>query len=371
MGIRLQRPGRGWLLIFAYFTLHGIFLFGYRYLDFVTRNHSISPLVPFLEELTGTYGSFVLLPGLIFVARRFPFHRNNWFPSTLAHLSGLVLFSFLHTSWNAVTRWILFPLCGLGMYDYGRMDVRYLMEFSGDVLGWVALVSFIYLFDYYRLTKQKELQRANLEASLAQAKLQNMRLQMEPHFLFNSLNAISATMYEDVRAADEMIGALGDLLRNALNSSQKQEVSLQEEIGLLKDYLAVMRARLEDRLQVRIELDPKAVDAYVPSLVLQPLVENSIRHGMDPHSAQLKIDIMAKREGSILALQIQDNGRGISAGSEGSLRKGIGLGNTQSRLEMLYGAAQELEWAAAEDGGFVVRLKIPYHTHETDSSSLN
>lgn len=364
-----KKPGKGWLLIFAYFNFHAFFLFGYKYLDFVSRNYHVNPLVPFLEELTGTYGGFVLLPYLIWVARKFPFHRDNWFRSLVFHVVGLVVFSFAHTSWNAVTRWMLFPLFGLGHYNYGHMPARYLMEFSGDVLSWIALVGFVYLFDYYTKSKQRELQTAQLEASLAQSQLQNLRLQMEPHFLFNSLNAISSTMYEDVRAADEMISALSDLLRNSLNNSRSQEVSLAEELRLLENYLAVMRARLEDRLVVNVEVDAEVKVALVPSLLLQPLVENSIRHGMDPKASSLHIEVLAKREGESLYLSVRDNGRGLPEGGKASLRKGIGLGNTESRLEALYGSAHNLEWDTALGGGFLVKLEIPYHTHDSHPSS--
>lgn len=368
MRLPFKRPGKGWLLIFAYYNVHAFFLFSYKYLEFVTRDRHVFPIVPFLEEVTGTYGGFVLLPFVIWVARRYPFHKNNWLKPLGFHILGLFVYSFAHTSWNAVTRWILFPLLGLGHYDYGHMPVRYLMEFSGDVLSWIALTGFVYLFDYYNRTKQRELQTAQLEASLAQSQLQNLRLQMEPHFLFNALNAISAAMYEDVRAADEMISALSDLLRNTLNSSRAQEVSLGEELGLLEDYLAIMHARLEDRLIVDIDVESEVQEALVPSLLLQPLVENSIRHGLDPKLPSLRIEVSAKREGESLHLHVRDNGRGLPNGGKTSLRKGIGLGNTQSRLEALYGSEHRLEWDTAAEGGFLVILEIPYHTHETDPS---
>lgn len=368
MRLPFKRPGKGWLLIFAYYNFHAFFLFSYHYLDFVSRDIHVSPWIPFIEELTGTYGGFVLLPYLIWVARRFPFHKNNWLRPLAAHIAALILYSFAHTSWNAVTRWIIFPLVGLGHYDYGSMPARYLMEFSGDVLSWIALVGVVYLFDYYTQSKRRELQTAQLEASLAQSQLQNLRLQMEPHFLFNSLNAISATMYEDVRAADEMISALSNLLRNSLNSSRAQEVSLEEELRLLEHYLAVMRARFEDRLVVNLEVESDAREALVPSLLLQPLVENSIRHGMDPKASSLHIEVSAKREGESLSLTVRDDGRGLPDGGKVALRKGIGLGNTESRLEALYGSAHKLEWKTSLGGGFLVTLEIPYHVHENDPS---
>jgi signal transduction histidine kinase len=368
MRLPLKMPGKGWLLIFAYFNVHAIFLFSYKYLDFLTRDHHISPVMPFFEEFTGTYGAFVLLPFVIWVARKNPFHKNSWLKPLLVHLVAMTVFSIAHTTWNWVTRLLLAPLIGLGHYDYGRIVVRYPMEYSGDVIAWISLVGFVYLFDYYRASKQRELQTAQLEASLAQSQLQNLRLQMEPHFLFNSLNAISATMYEDVRAADEMISALSDLLRNSLSNSRAQEVPLHKEVELLEDYLSVMRARLEDRLVVDLDVQPGTEEALVPSLVLQPLVENSIRHGLDPKTAALRIEVSAKRDGGALHLQVRDNGRGLPKGETAVVHKGIGLGNTESRLEALYGSEHRLQWQAAPEGGFLVTLEIPYHTHEPDPS---
>jgi len=309
-----------------------------------------------------------LLPFVVWIARRNPFHKNTWLKPLMIHLVCMTIFSIAHTSWNWVTRLLLAPLIGLGGYDYGRISVRYPMEFSVDVIAWISLASFVYLFDYYRKSKQRELRTAQLEASLTQSQLQNLRLQMEPHFLFNSLNAISATMYEDVRAADEMISALSDLLRNSLNSSRAQEVPLEKEIELLEDYLAVMHARLEDRLVVDLDVQSDVREALVPSLVLQPLVENSIRHGLDPKAVALRIEVSARREGDALYLHVKDNGRGLPKGEGTALHKGVGLGNTESRLEALYGPEHRMQWESASEGGFLVTLEIPYHTHEPDPS---
>jgi two-component system LytT family sensor kinase len=209
--------------------------------------------------------------------------------------------------------------------------------------------------------RQRELRAAQLEANLARAQLQNLRLQLQPHFLFNALNTISATMYEDPATADEMLGALSDLLRSSLKTVRTDEVPLREELDLLDRYLAILRARFGERLAVSIEADPAAADALVPSLLLQPLVENAIRHGSAEKDGGGAVAVRARRDGPRLILEVEDDGPG-DARRNGARSEGIGLAATAERLRILYGASQTFTAGDGPAGGFLARAVLPLRT---------
>jgi len=181
---------------------------------------------------------------------------------------------------------------------------------------------------------------------------------LQPHFLFNALNTVSSVMYDDPRKADSMIARLGDLLRRSISDAEAQEVPLEREIETLELYLDVMRQRFEDKLQVDVRMDEEVRRALVPHLLLQPLVENSIKHGVDPRSHGVSVTITAARQGEATRIAVRDSGRGLPAGG---VRKGTGLANTAERLERLYGERQRLALENGEGGGALVTVDVPYH----------
>lgn len=219
----------------------------------------------------------------------------------------------------------------------------------------------IFLFHEVRFAREHELRQARLETSLAEAQLQNLRLQLEPHFLFNSLNAISAAIYENPRIADEMIGRLSELLRQLLKQDSTQEVTLAREIELLELYTRIMEARLESRLSFSVEIEEKARHVLVPQLILQPLVENAIRHGMNLVSMRFDISVKGRLESGGLTLAVRDHGPGLPSGLPPAdrLTRGIGLRNTAERLERLYGERQSVRIENADGGGTLVELRVP------------
>lgn len=360
-----QRSGRKWrvrLLIFAYFTATGLLLFSYRALDDVAREHSSRVLRIFLEEMTGAYTALLLLPFLVRFARRYRIGKSNWLRRVPAHFAAMTIFSFLHTSLMALSRDFLFPLVGLGSYDYGIMRYRYLMEFSNDTIVYCLFVGFVYLFDHYRQSRDRQLQTAQLETQLAQAQLQALRLQLQPHFLFNAMNTISSLVYDNPRAADEMIARLSDLLRMTMRDSGVQEVTLEQELKLLDLYLDIMRARFEERLTVHIECEADLGRALVPQLVLQPLVENCIRHAADPETGVVQITVCARRESETLLLEVSDNGPGVGEQLAQASGNGIGLTNTAERLRQLYGRLHGLTLVNSEGKGLTVTVRLPFHS---------
>jgi LytS/YehU family sensor histidine kinase len=225
------------------------------------------------------------------------------------------------------------------------------------LIYWV-IVAVCFAFDYYAKFRERELRAAELEKQVAQAKLQALQMQLNPHFLFNSLHSISALMHEDVDRADSMIARLSDLLRAALDSSAMQEVSLGDELDFLKRYLAIEQIRFGDRLKVDIAAPPETLAAQVPNLILQPLVENSIRHGIEPRAKAGRIELRAQRADKMLVLEVADNGAGFSAGEK--ISEGVGLSNTRARLRTLYGDAHKFELLPSAEGGLLVRLTIPF-----------
>ncbi len=341
------------LIVFGYFTAIGVLLTGYRYLEYTSNRKHVSLLDPLISELiTGAWMGALLFPFVARLARRFPIRRSNLLSRLPLHAAALVAYSLIHTSLMWALRSLLFPLFGLGHYDYGVITARYPMEFFMDVVSYTLMVSILYLFD-------RHVRAAQLEASLAQARLENLRLQLQPHFLFNALNTISSVVYEDPRRADSMIARLSALLRATLADSEAQVVPLDREIETLEMYLDVMRQRFEDKLSVDVHIAPEVRNALVPHLLLQPLVENSIRHGVDPRSNAVNVEVTAERDGDSTKVCVRDSGRGLP---DANVRRGTGLSNIVERLQQLYGAEHTLEFSNCAGGGLAVTVAVPYRT---------
>jgi two-component sensor histidine kinase len=349
----VKRRLKAGLTVFGYFTAVGLMFFGYRYLEYVANREPVSPLEPFINEVvTGAWMAALLFPLVTRFARRFPIRRSTWTARLPLHAGGLLVYSLAHTSLLWVLRNTLYPLAGLRQYDYGIMIARYPMEFFHDVIAYTLMVSILYLFD-------RHVRAAHLEAKLAHARLENLRLQLQPHFLFNALNTISSAVYEDPRKADAMIASLSDLLRTTITDSEATVVPLDREIKTLELYLDIMRKRFEEKLSVDVRVDPGVQKALVPHLLLQPLVENSIRHGVNPLSNAVTVTITADREGPNTRVRIRDGGRGMP---DGNVRRGTGISNTAERLEQLYGTDHKFAFENCADGGLVVTVAVPYRT---------
>lgn len=224
---------------------------------------------------------------------------------------------------------------------------------------------------FYRHAKERERQALALVASRNQAKLDALRLQLQPHFLFNTLNAIATLVHRDARAADRLIGDLSDLLRASLQTTQ-HEVTLSDELALLDHYLAIEQVRLGDRLRITRDIHHEALEACVPPLVLQPLAENAIRHGFEPRLEPGMLTIEARREGDLLRLTVTDDGVGLHAQSPRTSRRGIGLANTRERLRTLHGDAARLEFTSRAEGGVCAEVVLPYRlTPRNNATSPN
>lgn len=336
---------------------------GYRYLDDVTRQIPGTFPRRALEEGTGVYSVFLMLPLVFLFAQKYLFERKGWLRLGILHVGGAVVFSAAHTSMMAISRHFLAPLIGLGEYDYGIMKYRYPMEFSNDLIGFTVIVGLYSFYQRLRIAQAQQLAAAALQTKLAQAQLENLRLQLQPHFLFNTLNTISSVMYEDVRAADAMITQLGELLRLTLQASRAHEIPLAEELEITRLYLDLMQKRFENKLRVKYEIEASLNETLVPQLILQPLLENSLRHGMKSGSGTMELSIAAHRENGSLILQVCDTGSGLGeTGPDGVFGRGLGLSNIRDRLAHLYGDRQQFTICNRPGGGAAVTLRVPLRT---------
>jgi two-component system, LytTR family, sensor kinase len=366
--IRSVRVPAVWLVGAALATAVGLLLSGYRYLEHVTAGRAMSPLGPLIDEVGAAWAAALAFPALVALARRYRLDRRGWLRRIPAHLAAVVAFGVYHTSAMWATRSALYPLAGLGPYDYGRMPVRYAMELPQQAIVYGLMVAITYLVDRHLAARRRELEISRLETELVRARLDALRMQLNPHFLFNTLNTVSSVMYDSLEAADDVLGRLAELLRRAIRDDEAHEIPLAQELETLDLYLGIVRVRFGDRLAVRIDAEPAARAALVPSMLLQPLVENAIEHGRAQADGAVAIDVTARVTGQTLRLEVRDTGPGASADE---LRRGVGLGNTAERLAKLYGDRHRLEVGSAEGGGFAVRLELPLRaTADTPSTPV-
>ncbi len=255
---------------------------------------------------------------------------------------------------------------GPGSSALGRtVMTQFWPPFSGIVLRanasaavYLIIACFAHAFAYYRRAQEREREAIALAAGLSKAKLDALRLQLQPHFLFNALNAISTLVHRDANAADELIGDLSELLRLSLQTSE-HEVPLSRELELLDCYLAIEQARLGDRLKIVREIEPQALAALVPTFVLQPLAENAIRHGIEPRRGPGTLTVRADLVGGNVRLVVADDGVGLKTTDQPASRRGIGIANTEERLRALHGESARLDIVSPESGGVQVQIVFP------------
>jgi sensor histidine kinase YesM len=295
--------------------------------------------------------------GIIWFARRFPLQRRQWGRLVVIHIAASLTVCLLYVVIRAGVGQLQNPLLGMTTTFGSTVERLLLKNTLLNLLIYWVIVCVSLAFDYYRKFRDRELRTAALERRLAEARLMALQMQLNPHFLFNTLHTISSLMHIDVEKADRMVARLSELLRLALDNTETHEVPLREELDFLRRYLEIEQTRFGDRLEVRIDAPPDTLDAQVPNLVLQPLVENAIRHGIEPHRRPGRIELTARRDGTCLRLEVRDNGEGLPGGRP--QRFGVGLANTRARLEHLYGSHQRLEFANHPAGGLLVRVTLP------------
>jgi hypothetical protein len=346
-----------WPLIAVLVTGFGILLFFYKTLDGVARQREVDWLGAFLEEMTGGYSELFMIPLVAWLVLRYPI-AGHWKRRLPVYVAAGVVYSAIDTTIIYGLRLAVFSAAGRGVYDYGIMPVRYLMEMPMQLILFSTMVVVFTYVEARRSARERELRVEVLERELARAQLETLRVQLQPHFLFNALNAISAVVYEDARMADRMIGRLSEFLRAVLRSDNAQEVPLREELGLVNLYLDVMKVRFEDKLRSTVCCTGELESAMVPQLILQPVVENAIRYGADPRTGMIDVQVEARRTGQGIELTVSDGGPGCGQDSNGF---GIGLKTIGERLEHLYGDRGCLAIENGDVSGTRVRIRLPFH----------
>jgi signal transduction histidine kinase len=354
----LQRRRVKWLLWFGFWTLIGLSFAFQFYISSAKAGLEVTWRQAVSYALGDWYVFALLSIPVVWLARRFDFESGHRRRSLAVHLPASLAFSLAYMVLRA----------GVGRLQseasFAEAFLPLLVKtWHFNLLIYWVIVAVTFAFDYYRKYRERELRAVELEKRLAEAKLQALQMQLNPHFLFNSLHSISALVHQDAEAADRMIVRLSDLLRAALESSDTQEVSLREELGILQRYLEIEQIRFGSRLTVKMNIAPDTLDARVPNLILQPLVENAIRHGIEPRAKPGCIELRSQREAGALTLEVCDNGTGLTANPPAT--EGVGLSNTRARLQALYGEAHGFELRDAPGGGLLVRLIIPFRKEKS------
>lgn len=301
----------------------------------------------------------LLTPLVIWLGTRWPLDRPGAWRNAMMHVLAALGVGVSHLFVALLVMRAVAPEPSPFSLSQGyRNFVGAYLEFE-FLLYW-AILGAGYLVHYYTRDRTHALRTAQLEAQLAQAHLDALRVQLQPHFLFNTLHAVSALMDEDLDQSRRMLVRLGDLLRMTLETQGTHEVSLQQELESTELYLDIERIRFPDQLEVELLVESDVMDALVPSLILQPLVENAIRHGVAPLQQGGRVTVKARREGDSLMLQVTDNGAGGDSRVSGDGRTGVGMANVRARLEELYGRRQDFSVFQPESGGFGVQLILPY-----------
>jgi two-component system LytT family sensor kinase len=315
-----------------------------------------------------------LTPLVFALATRFPIKKENWVRRSFLHLCCSVAFSIAHVTLRGLTPFAAWDakaggfVSGIWNSQAHMFEIKwhifenlFFSNVVDDITGaYIPIVLVAQACLYYRRLRDREVHSAKLEMQLARSHLQALKSHLRPHFLFNTMHSISALMLTDVSAADKMMSRLSDLLRMSFESNGTQLTSLNRELEFVNGYLEIEKIRLGERLKVVLDIAPETLDAQVPSLLLQPLVENAIRHGISKLSSGGTIWIISSQDGRDLHLQVKDNGPGLVKVDDGPFRAGLGLRTTRDRLQTLYGNKQSFEISSAASGGVEVRASIPF-----------
>lgn len=362
-----------WAISFAVWTFVSFAAAGSIFELYRTRGMPMSFSRTLALELSQILTYAPLTPFAFALAIRYPVQRGNWVRRSLLHLAAGVVFSAAHVTMRALTpygawdaqagKWVS------AIWDSQAHTIRIQWKiFQGlfysnlvdDVTGtYVPIILVAHVVSYYQGFRARELRASQLEVQLATAHLSALKSQLQPHFLFNTLHSITALMHTDVGAADRMMARLSDLLRMSLDSNE-QITTLSHELEFVRGYLEIEKVRFADRLEVILEVAPDTLDAQVPHLLLQPLVENAVRHGVSRLSSQGEIRIAARHDDNSLHLQITDNGPGLADLGHAPAKEGIGLAATRERLRTLYGEDQDIEITNVARGGVEVHIRLPF-----------
>ncbi|HEX6044568.1 MAG TPA: histidine kinase [Pyrinomonadaceae bacterium] len=352
-----------WIAIVAIWAMLGVIYAGPIYLEVRSEGMDHAAWRVFSWGILTWLAWAPLTPAIAWFARRFSLVGATWKKSLLIHLPAFVLMSMAHSAAATAITLTIKPFDNMGdspMSFWPRFVSRMTGSFGSDLLVYGAVAGICYALDYYRKYREREFVAARLESQLAQAQLESLRMQLHPHFLFNTLNSIVGLVRDNRnQAAINMLVGLSDLLRHTLEHSSRQEVELREELNFIKLYLSIQEMRFSDRLRIELDIDPATSKALVPNLILQPLTENALRHGIGRTAGSGLLGIRSVAEDGNLHLTVYDNGAGLPDDWQLKGSAGIGLANTAARLQQLYDDDHQFDIRNRDSGGVEVMLVMP------------
>jgi len=356
------RPWGRALLVIGVWTFVAAFFAAQNVASDVIRGEPVRWQRTIVIEFLWWIPWIVLTPVLLHVVRRWRFESERWGRALVVHLAVAGAFSLVQSAWFLAM--LLPALRRMGELETARAvgGEFWRRTAVGSLTAYYKYWLFLgvyYAFDYYRKYREREVRASRLEARLASAQLEALRMQLHPHFLFNTLHSVSMLNLTDVDAANRVLVKLSNLLRMTLDRSDAQEVPLEDEIVFLDRYLEIEAIRFADRLEIEWDIEEEAGDALVPNLVLQPLVENAIRHGVSPSSAAGRIAVRARVVSDDLVMEVEDDGPGPPADWDPGRDVGVGISNVRDRLDRLYGERGRLEFERPDAGGCIARVVVP------------
>lgn len=344
-------------LVFLAWTLNGLLFSSQMHTGLSWKGSSMAWYLSLVWGMSYCYSWALLTPIITAITRRFPLEGKQLLGNISIHLVLSLVISFVV---RVFSEYIRITYVFGEQVNWGSVLATSYMNFDYGLLMYWFIVLIHHTFRSYKRYREGELRSSQLEAQLAQAQLQALKMQLHPHFLFNTMNAISVLIKKNPDAAQKMLARLGDLLRLSLDQVGVQEVSLKQEMEFLDHYIKIQETRFGDRLSVKMDVDADTLNARVPNLILQPIVENAIEHGVAKKAGPGVIAISTQRMNGTLRVQVRDNGKGLKSARNDEMREGVGLSNTRARLQQLYGATHRFDLSNAEGGGLVATLEIPY-----------
>ena len=357
-------PVRQTALVFGVWTFVAFVITQQQY---ISLSYSPSPVPPwsrlFISGLASCWLWAAFTLPMIRLARRFRVDSGNWPIYVPLHIAIGLAFSVIDVLIDrAWSPWISpFPGDALPPILVTVVRASFL-----NLTCYLVIIALTYAVDYAALYRERTLATAQLSEQLSRAQLRALQSQLRPHFLFNTLNTIAEQVYTDPAGADRMITRLGALLRASFGALGDHEISLREELAFLRNYLDIMSVRFRDRVRIDIDIDPDALDSRVPTLLLQPLVENALRHGVEPMESGGHVEIVARRRIDMVVIEVRDNGAGLRADPH----EGVGIRNTRDRLVQLYGEDQAFAIRDRIGGGVIAAITLPYDTGVSDAGDV-
>ena len=362
----LREPRALWLFLIAISAAYAVFasvvsvsytaIYG---LSRWTLRPDTTAIFPFLVlmNLVTWVGYAMWVPAIFWLGRRFRFDRHGWWRALLVHGPASLVITSVHLAFVGTSRWFLQGVRGGDPELMTTILDAFFRTVDQTLPVYWAIIGLQHAVDYYRQARAREVRAARLETRLLSSQLQALQQQLHPHFLFNTLHAISTLVHRDPDKADLMIERLSDLLRITLRKVGEQEVELAEELEYLRAYLDIEQVHFGPRLRIEYRIDAAALDVLVPTLILQPMVENAIRHGLEPLVRPGTLTIEAQADGDLLWLRVRDDGVGFAKSF--SRQDGVGVANTRSRLDRLYGENASLTMREQVSGGVKIEISMP------------